>query len=319
MVAAGFDHEDLYLTFQEYFERLRDVPSRWGKPTAALLGALMAQVDLGIASIGGKDSCPAASRTWTYRPRSSPLPRPRPRGPRGLPRVQGRRPPRRGARARLRRRRPHPRSQGASRHLSPGRGPGRAWRCARGLHAGLRRRRRGGVQDVRRQPRGHRGRSGLWHGCPLLPLLRQLPRGALRRRNPARDSRDRHGVALRHHDRRLRARRRQRAHRPRRPAGRLGGRARGRLPVRAEGEKVEAVSFDVASAGVSRPTPQVHVARPRVIIRSSRAPTASTTPRTPSSAPAPWRTSLSSTTSRPRRLPRARTSWRGASARARSS
>ena len=56
MVAAGFDHEDLYLTFQEYFERLRDVPSRWGKPTAALLGALMAQVDLGIASIGGKDS-----------------------------------------------------------------------------------------------------------------------------------------------------------------------------------------------------------------------------------------------------------------------
>ena len=56
MVAAGFDHKNLYLTFQEYFERLRDVPSRWGKPTAALLGALMAQVDLGIASIGGKDS-----------------------------------------------------------------------------------------------------------------------------------------------------------------------------------------------------------------------------------------------------------------------
>ncbi|MBM6774363.1 phosphoribosylformylglycinamidine synthase [Olsenella profusa] len=56
MVAAGFEHKDLYLTFQEYFEKLRDVPSRWGKPTAALLGALMAQVDLGIASIGGKDS-----------------------------------------------------------------------------------------------------------------------------------------------------------------------------------------------------------------------------------------------------------------------
>ena len=56
MVAAGFEHESLYLTFQEYFERLRDDPRRWGKPTAALLGALMAQVDLGIASIGGKDS-----------------------------------------------------------------------------------------------------------------------------------------------------------------------------------------------------------------------------------------------------------------------
>ncbi len=56
MVAAGFAHKDLYLTFQEYFERLRDDPRRWGKPTAALLGALMAQVDLGIGSIGGKDS-----------------------------------------------------------------------------------------------------------------------------------------------------------------------------------------------------------------------------------------------------------------------
>ena len=56
MVAAGFEHENLYLTFQEYFERLREDPRRWGKPVAALLGALMAQVDLGIGSIGGKDS-----------------------------------------------------------------------------------------------------------------------------------------------------------------------------------------------------------------------------------------------------------------------
>ena len=56
LVAAGFEHEHFYLTFQEYFERLRDDPSRWGRPMAALLGALMAQVDLGIGSIGGKDS-----------------------------------------------------------------------------------------------------------------------------------------------------------------------------------------------------------------------------------------------------------------------
>ena len=56
MVATGFEHKNLYLTFQEYFERLRTEPERWGKPTAALLGALMAQVDLGIGSIGGKDS-----------------------------------------------------------------------------------------------------------------------------------------------------------------------------------------------------------------------------------------------------------------------
>ena len=44
------------LTFQEYFERLHDVPSRWGKPAAALLGSLVAQIKLGLPSIGGKDS-----------------------------------------------------------------------------------------------------------------------------------------------------------------------------------------------------------------------------------------------------------------------
>ncbi|MBM6779580.1 phosphoribosylformylglycinamidine synthase [Collinsella tanakaei] len=56
LVAAGFAHESAYLTFQEYFERLRTEPERWGKPVAAVLGALMAQVDLGIGAIGGKDS-----------------------------------------------------------------------------------------------------------------------------------------------------------------------------------------------------------------------------------------------------------------------
>ena len=56
LVAAGFRHEDAYLSFQEYFERLRDVPERWGKPAAAVLGALMAQIDLGAGAIGGKDS-----------------------------------------------------------------------------------------------------------------------------------------------------------------------------------------------------------------------------------------------------------------------
>ena len=56
LVATGFDHTRLYLTFQEYFEKLHDDPARWGKPAAALLGALMAQIDLGIAAVGGKDS-----------------------------------------------------------------------------------------------------------------------------------------------------------------------------------------------------------------------------------------------------------------------
>ena len=56
LVASGFDHKNAYLTFQEYFERLGTDPERWGKPFTALLGALKAQVDLGIAAIGGKDS-----------------------------------------------------------------------------------------------------------------------------------------------------------------------------------------------------------------------------------------------------------------------
>ncbi len=56
LVCAGFHHEDMYLTFQEYFEHMNDDPTRWGKPLAALLGALDAQMGLGIASIGGKDS-----------------------------------------------------------------------------------------------------------------------------------------------------------------------------------------------------------------------------------------------------------------------
>ena len=56
LVAAGFEHEKAYLSFQEYFEKLRDEPERWGKPMAAVLGALMAQVDLGAGAIGGKDS-----------------------------------------------------------------------------------------------------------------------------------------------------------------------------------------------------------------------------------------------------------------------
>ena len=56
LVAAGFDNKKAYLTFQEYFERMRRDPARWGKPFSALLGALDAQLDLGAAAIGGKDS-----------------------------------------------------------------------------------------------------------------------------------------------------------------------------------------------------------------------------------------------------------------------
>ena len=56
LVSAGADYKKVYLTLQEFFEKLRDEPERWGKPAAALLGALDAQLDYGAAAIGGKDS-----------------------------------------------------------------------------------------------------------------------------------------------------------------------------------------------------------------------------------------------------------------------
>ena len=56
LIAAGASYEDVYLTFQEYFEKPKGDGKRWGKPLAALLGAFRAQVELGVGAIGGKDS-----------------------------------------------------------------------------------------------------------------------------------------------------------------------------------------------------------------------------------------------------------------------
>ena len=56
LVAAGADYHKAYLSLQEFFEKLRNEPARWGKPFAALLGALDAQLELSAAAIGGKDS-----------------------------------------------------------------------------------------------------------------------------------------------------------------------------------------------------------------------------------------------------------------------
>ena len=56
LIATGASFEDVYLTFQEYFEKPGTDGKRWGKPLAALLGAFKAQMNLGIGSIGGKDS-----------------------------------------------------------------------------------------------------------------------------------------------------------------------------------------------------------------------------------------------------------------------
>lgn len=56
LIATGSDFKEIYLTFQEYFEKLGKDKNRWGKPLAALLGAFKAQKELGICAIGGKDS-----------------------------------------------------------------------------------------------------------------------------------------------------------------------------------------------------------------------------------------------------------------------
>lgn len=56
LAASGFDVSKAYLTFQEYFRRMTADPKTWGQPLSALLGALCAQLDFGVAAVGGKDS-----------------------------------------------------------------------------------------------------------------------------------------------------------------------------------------------------------------------------------------------------------------------
>lgn len=56
IVAMGGDYRKIRLSFQEYFEKLGSDATKWGKPLASLLGAYDAQMNLGLAAIGGKDS-----------------------------------------------------------------------------------------------------------------------------------------------------------------------------------------------------------------------------------------------------------------------
>ena len=56
IAAAGGDYRKIRFTFQEYFQRMTEDPTRWGQPFAALLGAYNAQMGFGLPSIGGKDS-----------------------------------------------------------------------------------------------------------------------------------------------------------------------------------------------------------------------------------------------------------------------
>ena len=66
IVAAGGKRSKCWISFQEYFERLRDDPVRWGKPLSALLGALDAQIGLETAAIGGKDSMSGSFETKDF-------------------------------------------------------------------------------------------------------------------------------------------------------------------------------------------------------------------------------------------------------------
>lgn len=56
IVAMGGNYKNIRFTFQEYFEKLLNEPTKWGKPFAALLGAYKVQNELNLPSIGGKDS-----------------------------------------------------------------------------------------------------------------------------------------------------------------------------------------------------------------------------------------------------------------------
>lgn len=56
IIASGGSREKCWLSFQEYFEKIGADPVKWGKPFQSLLGGLKAQLELGCAAIGGKDS-----------------------------------------------------------------------------------------------------------------------------------------------------------------------------------------------------------------------------------------------------------------------
>ena len=56
IIAAGGSRDKLHFTFQEYFGRMNETPSRWSEPFSALLGAYDAQIGYGVAAVGGKDS-----------------------------------------------------------------------------------------------------------------------------------------------------------------------------------------------------------------------------------------------------------------------
>lgn len=68
IVATGGNHRNIRLSFQEYFERLGNDAEKWGNPFSSLLGAFIAQMNMGIPSIGGKDSMSGTFKDLTVPP-----------------------------------------------------------------------------------------------------------------------------------------------------------------------------------------------------------------------------------------------------------
>ena len=74
LVATGAAYEDVYLTFQEYFQRVGHDPKRWGQPLAALLGAFEAQRTWGSPPLAERIPCPVPLKIWMCRRLWCPLP-----------------------------------------------------------------------------------------------------------------------------------------------------------------------------------------------------------------------------------------------------
>ena len=68
LIAVGGTRHKCWLSFQEYFEKIGTDPEKWGKPFQSLLGALKAQLELGCAAIGGKDSMSGTFEELTVPP-----------------------------------------------------------------------------------------------------------------------------------------------------------------------------------------------------------------------------------------------------------
>lgn len=68
IVAVGGGYNNIFLSFQEYFENLEKDEKRWGKPLSSLLGAFKAQMDYRVAAIGGKDSMSGTFENLTVPP-----------------------------------------------------------------------------------------------------------------------------------------------------------------------------------------------------------------------------------------------------------